>query len=917
MPRQIFKIDQFHGGLNNNSDPRDIADNELSAAVDIMVDEVGKIVMMGGTTAHVSSVNGLTGYSGGIVPGHGLFFFSHDRTGGEDAGDEEGQSGDDYLALYDAADGQVWIYSKSEATWDDDRLVAEAGVIDIGSSNTTSARINYYVADGELRVADGTHTSTNVTQWYGYIYRIFFGDGDGSGYVGSGHSTGGTIFDKWRAADSTLTALPINSVFGVEGLTLGTAVTTTDARPVSIVLRVDEDTYADFFVNSSGNTTDATVTTLSQYVFANFTSSSTLTVIASTNDDEVGWDEMFSPGDKVLIKGSDYNKGRIFTIDSITTNPDVLTFKESTVVTGASNESIYLYNLSKIGGWTTNGEGWEFGMTTLYDDSKQESVISLYELTGTHTAADHGTNLTDINAAFGATTLVGFIAKNLTSGSQCVIESNTTTAFVTRKLTGGTRTTWVTGDKYSISILSPAALTYLIAVPIALRFEVHVFAGDAVNDGLSFVNPRVSGFNIYARRENSTNWYLQANVDVEKGVKYADDGLYSMWSAGVHTFNNFTFVESPYVRLKAKTDPIQITQYVEEDSVTVEGYKAGVVANRMAYIGNVKQDGIVYGDRVLKSSVGQFDRFPASRKIEATINDGDRIITLEAYADRLLIFKKDKMELLNISQEVEFLEDIFRHKGVTHLSATCKTDFGIAWVNKKGCYLYDGQKVHNLLEKGGRQIIKESIWDGEFLDGNDEPMIGYNSNKRQLIIVDDSSSRGDGCIFLYDMVTKSWVRGAALTFPDVKKTNFITDWDGNLVWSHTEGTGTMNQWDNSSDASSALSLKTKDIDFGHPGLKKNIYKVYISYKGDGSSTTVKYGVNGETDASDLYSFDSANLENKSSTENRESWHVATLVPGTASQAKNIYSFQIILGGTAGANFAINDMSIVYRVKGVR
>ena len=28
MPKQIYKIEQFHGGLNTNSDPRDIADNE-------------------------------------------------------------------------------------------------------------------------------------------------------------------------------------------------------------------------------------------------------------------------------------------------------------------------------------------------------------------------------------------------------------------------------------------------------------------------------------------------------------------------------------------------------------------------------------------------------------------------------------------------------------------------------------------------------------------------------------------------------------------------------------------------------------------------------------------------------------------------------------------------------------------------
>ena len=38
MPKQIYKITQFHGGLNSNSDARDIAESELSAATDVMVD---------------------------------------------------------------------------------------------------------------------------------------------------------------------------------------------------------------------------------------------------------------------------------------------------------------------------------------------------------------------------------------------------------------------------------------------------------------------------------------------------------------------------------------------------------------------------------------------------------------------------------------------------------------------------------------------------------------------------------------------------------------------------------------------------------------------------------------------------------------------------------------------------------------
>ncbi len=79
MPKQIWKIDQFHGGLNSNSDPRDIADNELSTVTGLMVDEVGKIRTMGATTEWHSST--LSNFNGGIQPGYGLFHFAHDYSG--------------------------------------------------------------------------------------------------------------------------------------------------------------------------------------------------------------------------------------------------------------------------------------------------------------------------------------------------------------------------------------------------------------------------------------------------------------------------------------------------------------------------------------------------------------------------------------------------------------------------------------------------------------------------------------------------------------------------------------------------------------------------------------------------------------------------------------------------------------------
>ena len=83
MPKQIYKIESFHGGVNSNSDPRDIADNELAACIDLKVDELGKLRTLGGITAHTTAAGGGTPEPQGSTTrgGFGLFYFPHDRLG--------------------------------------------------------------------------------------------------------------------------------------------------------------------------------------------------------------------------------------------------------------------------------------------------------------------------------------------------------------------------------------------------------------------------------------------------------------------------------------------------------------------------------------------------------------------------------------------------------------------------------------------------------------------------------------------------------------------------------------------------------------------------------------------------------------------------------------------------------------------
>ena len=247
------------------------------------------------------------------------------------------------------------------------------------------------------------------------------------------------------------------------------------------------------------------------------------------------------------------------------------------------------------------------------------------------------------------------------------------------------------------------------------------------------------------------------------------------------------------------------------------------------------------------------------------------------------------------------------HKGVSHPAATCKTDFGIAWVNKQGCYLYDGQKVSNLLEKQGRQIIKESDW-ATFT--TNEPMLGYIPKKRQLLIVDDNTATGTGKIFIYDMVTQSWIKGSDLTIPSSTLTNFVTDWNNDLIYAYSAA-GSMVWWDDSSYSSSLVDIKTKDIDFGQPGQVKRIYKFYITHRGDASNIQLSYAINGDQDAT----FPTEAGSELPVTSAVTDWVTTAITPTTFS----CYSVRLRLfsDGQTPANFEINDISIVFRLKGER
>jgi len=767
MPKQLYKITQFHGGLNSNSDARDIAENELSEATDVMVDELGKIRLMGGEATHgtIQAQN-----DSEINPGYGLFQFSHDRIDGHTASSGV-ETGADYMVFSDPdTQGTVDIYSNEDDT---------CGSPITGMTNNSSGlrKDVFYTVDGALRVCDSDFGNSNSNKWYGYVDRTHF----------SGTTPGGSAdaYDTWHLANAEIAA----PTRGIVGHLLDTSAAG-DASTTSL-------TEGDVF-NAAWSAE------IVGHIVLNSTTDETVAITGYTDADTVVTDAI----------ASGQWAGDIF-------------YVFPPVGTG--------FNLHVSGTGSTGSipaGTYEFATTFIYDKEPGD-------------------------------------------------------------ITGG--------DQESLPFICPGT----IAVTANQYLSMNIWA-NAPYDA------RITGGRVYTRIENSNDeWQQVSEISLKNGARASSTQAYiegSEWG-NVDPTNNVTTLclDASHTVLSLSPITYEINAGISQGaSSNTAKYKTAVVANRIAYVGNVQYDGTIYGDAVFKSPVNKFDVFSSDRRLEASINDGDSIVKLETYADRLLIFKKNKLELLNISQEIEFVEDTFMHKGVSHPAATCKTDFGIAWVNKQGCYLYDGQKVNNLLEKGGRQIIKENDWD---TFTTNEPMIGYIPKKRQLLVVDDNSTTGTGKTFLYDLVTQSWVKGAAATITSQALTNFVTDWNGDLVYAHTSDTGTFVKWSDSAEASTAVDIKTKDIDFGQPGQIKRIYKFYVTHRGSASEIQLSYAKDGDQDT---YTEAGSELPVTSAVTD---W-VTTAITPTAFSCNSV-RLRLFSDGTTPANFEINDITIVFRLKGQR
>ena len=441
--------------------------------------------------------------------------------------------------------------------------------------------------------------------------------------------------------------------------------------------------------------------------------------------------------------------------------------------------------------------------------------------------------------------------------------------------------------------------------------------------------------------------YLFCEVDFEKGLRFAGKKDYNAFSVEELDTGKFNFEYptsswdgSKWVGKKV-TELSTLEPFVGTTSrsgIGLQGttFKTSTVINRRVYAGNVSyynEDNqlVVKADRILKSVVNQFDNFPANNFIDVAIEDGDEIIKLASVKSKLLQFKKNKLFIINCSRDLEFIENTIEYKGCEKPYHVVQGTGFVAWFNRFGVYLYDGQRLYDIDVSKQGQSRFSSIYSklgSNIVDaGFNESSIGYLPDTSEIVIVNKSKQ-----ILKYDIKSESWTEattfegnvGSNIISRDAGAdfTNFVNLTDGSLAYCIEQNGGAgvkLRKWNNDPAAFTAngqILLKTKEFDMGTPSVNKSITTVYINYKA-GENVKVKgFAVKADGVAVENHLGSNAlELSHTANTFKTEKINVSR------SDFKHVTSFGLIIyadtSGTIDSNFTINDLQIVFREKSAR
>jgi len=220
---------------------------------------------------------------------------------------------------------------------------------------------------------------------------------------------------------------------------------------------------------------------------------------------------------------------------------------------------------------------------------------------------------------------------------------------------------------------------------------------------------RISGARIYIQDQNANeeDWLLLIDVDFNQGYRQSLGENYRGTFANgatAATDIKLAFVAGENITSLGAETYSSINGYKFDEPIDCS-YKTAVVVDGITYAGNILQNGVTSPDKILKCAIGYTndpasDVFPESNFLNITPNNGQPIIKLETYADRVLVFSKETLFVVNYNESIgDYLEDTYPYMGIVNTAHSFATAHGIVFMNNLGVHIYDGETVRTLTGK--------------------------------------------------------------------------------------------------------------------------------------------------------------------------------------------------------------------------
>ena len=863
MPKRLYQIKDFSGGLNNLKDPADIADNEVADVSNLTFTKQGAI---GGAFNMKTSSNYLGDayqtaagdHIDHLEAGYGLGYFETDHavadsvTRSLDITGDGGSTAQGFTFVYVLATKRIHLLANSDGTVKQDP--------DSGSNASAGTAINlanWFPIGTEILISGsatgnngGTATSITSGSMDG-IYTVVGVSGSSeinlnrppnnmisTALGGLGEDNGGFVF----RATATITGIP-------------------SGDQVLLLAHPDEHKIDVYSTKKGGWTTD--VITLQNY-----------------DDDD--------SNSKVLYHRSEDS------IRCFDTNLD-------------TNGRVKWYGWISRQHFAYPGNQYTYEYSGYYakDNDLKPPSFGQYE-------KDSGTALAYPTAG------LGFNLKCFSSSNDGLIEEKTYEFAQSFVYDGNQESLLSHYNKLDNSPVSTLDTT--LSATAFKSLSVQIGAKGAYD-------PRISGGRIYIRESGTDDEFnLLLDIDLTKGARTDLSGDFTPWKYASNNSEFFiganvtTYLDVDSLSFLTYETINGYPSNIFSNHIggIGETYKDSVVSNNRVFVCNTRvkdenkgqhnisglageADVTHFPDRIMYSMPNRLDTFPSFNFIEAAKGDADSYTAIQSFADRLLAYKRRSLDIINISSPSDanwFLEDSKNYMGVEFHGAVAKTQYGVVWVNKQGLYFYDGSQIRDLSENK----IDDNTW-YTFVSTNS--MIIYDEATSLIYVIKNCG--GDGDAYMYDLKKGNFTflkDFAHDNITNVVDTSF-SDTPNVLVGTIEDSGGNRTrfyQLQRSFQAVESVRFATKDLDFGNSARIKKVYAVYITYKSDDALTGYFTLVEEEAGTSHALS--------GTLTANTTDYKTVKLKPSSPVSCTKI---AVVMNTTTNARkVEINDISIEYR-----